>query len=171
MTEAPAGASALFSPIPGSAPEGELTAAQAFARRSELVNDAEFKTKLDRGDPAARGEIEKISRGLAGDLLLGSNINPAQFGPKAAEQHAAAGALAREKMIDGLRMTAAIDEGVADMIRNSTPVSKNERRMAQQEMSRLKADPDFVKAYLAGNRDARTRMTLCNIILTQPTKD
>jgi hypothetical protein len=71
----------------------------------------------------------------------------------------------REQVIDHLRTAADIPDPVADMIRQDTPVSAQERHLAEQERGRLLADPEFVKAWLGGRREARTHMALVDVIL------
>jgi hypothetical protein len=73
-----------------------------------------------------------------------------------------------EQIVSRLRNTADIDDDVADMIRNNTPVSADERLMAEQERGRLMADPVFVKAWLSGRRAERTRVALVDVILARP---
>jgi hypothetical protein len=75
---------------------------------------------------------------------------------------------AAEQMVSRLRTTADIDDDVADMIRRNTPVSADERLMAEQERGRLMADPAFVKAWLSGRRAERTRVALVDVILARP---
>jgi hypothetical protein len=75
---------------------------------------------------------------------------------------------AAEQIVSRLRTTADIDDDVADMIRKNTPVSADERLMAEQERGRLMADPVFVKAWLSGRRAERTRVALVDVILARP---
>lgn len=162
MTEA-AAASAIASPQPGAAPEipiANMTAEQALARHREIMSDpnkAEWRDAFAKGDAAKRDELAQLHR-----IIEGATPENLQATADARV------ALERERVIDHLRNTADIPEPVADMIRKDTPVSAHERRMAEQEKGRLLADPDFVKGWLAGKRDARSRMALVDVILARP---
>jgi hypothetical protein len=147
-----------------------MTAGQAFERLAELRRDVRFQEDLARGTPEARAKVEELARAVTnGSAIAGKGVDPASLGPGAAAAAAARDKLAIESTIDSMRNVVDISDDVANMIRNNTPVSAQEQKMAAQERSRLMNDPDFVKAYLGGNRAARQRMVLIDIITSRPT--
>lgn len=160
MTEV--AASAIVSPQPGAGdtPIANMNAEQALARHREIMSDpnkAEWREAFAKGDLAKRDELAQLHR-----IIEGTTPENLQATAEARV------VLERERVVDHLRNTADIPEPVADMIRKDTPVSAHERRMAEQERGRLMADPDFVKGWLSGKRDARTRMALVDVILARP---
>jgi hypothetical protein len=64
-----------------------------------------------------------------------------------------------------------IPDDVAQQMSERKPISRAERQMAEQHRAELFADPEFVKAYLSGNRAARTRSVIVNFLLTLPVAD
>jgi hypothetical protein len=154
MSEAVAAASTI------STPPAELTREQALARHQQIMADPtmeDWRAAFAKGDIAKREEFAALHRVI-------EKLDPEDL-PATQEARAK---LEREKVVDHLRSTADIPDPVADMIRNDTPVSAQERRLAEQERGKLMTDPDFVKQWLSGQRAARTRMTLVDVILARP---
>jgi hypothetical protein len=76
-----------------------------------------------------------------------------------------------ESAITALRQATDIDDDVAAIARDGTPLSAAEKQMAVDEKHRLFADSDFVRNWLSGNRAARTRVALIDIIAAAPVAD
>jgi hypothetical protein len=130
-----------------------------------------FKERYDRGDAAARSEVAAVTKGLTGGIrIVAGNMDARPLGERVLEATQDEAMLLREQSIDYLRSRADLSDEVAEMIRQDTPVEPHERRRAEQERSKLFADQDFIKMYLAGNREAVTRLTLVNVILARPVK-
>jgi hypothetical protein len=157
-------ASTILNPGPP-IPIENMTPAQAMARHQQIMSDpdmTEWRESWRNGDLAKRDEFAQLHAVMS---------RPDPDKPAVANVSAAAAAeiaLHREQVIDHLRSTADIPEPVADMIRKDMPVTAHERRMAEQERGRMLADPDFVKSWLSGKRDARSRMALVDVILARP---
>jgi hypothetical protein len=134
--------------------------AEGHAERQALLSDVKFREAFARGDPDAvtkmRSALAKVQRyDFAGNALPEDQQKAREFAE-------------REGLIDAMKRVADINDDVANMIRNQTPVSAAERKLAEQEMARLKADREFCKKYFDGSRAERTRMTLLNVILSAP---
>jgi hypothetical protein len=56
---------------------------------------------------------------------------------------------------------------VAKMVVDDLPVSAAERRQVEQEWQRLNADPAWRRAWLSGDRQARTQKTLIDIVMAR----
>jgi hypothetical protein len=154
-----AAASAIVNPPPGPAP-ADMTREQALARHQQIMSDPamdDWRAEFVKGDTTKREELAALHRRI-------EQLDPENL----AGTQAARVALEREKFVDHVRNTADIPEPVADMIRNDTPVSAREHRMAEQERGRLLADPKFRTAWLAGERDAKTRLALVDAVLARP---
>lgn len=153
--------------------EATLTREQAWSRRAELTSNPEFMERLKAngsGSNEARELAEAVRASSAFTLTTGPTVDPAIFGDQAVAAAAAHAAVQREQIVDVVRSVADISEGVADQIRRNDTVTPWEYNAAKQERDRLMADPEFRTAYLAGEIEARTHMTLCNVILSSKIK-
>jgi hypothetical protein len=153
MTEPVPGASAILDP----APPPELTREQATARLEQVKQDPEWLTAFARGE---KGQLDEHAK------LIGS-ITKLDLENMAATETARA-ALERQQVVDHLRKTADIPDGVARMVVENSSVTAAERQLAEQERSRLMADQAWVKEWLSGSRAARTRLALVDVILARP---
>lgn len=154
-------------------PAAPTTVAEAWAERARLLSDPEWRAAFEKGDPAKRVEMNRVmSSGT--QWGFGETVNIADFGPKVAEQVAAQRAeqvaVIREQQIDDMRTRAAIPEDVAKMVREGSPVSAAEKRLAQEERDRLLNDADFVKRLRTGDSAAQSRWALLQIIRAAPLK-
>ncbi len=148
-----AGASDLIS---GGEQPQQLTRADAFARRTELLHDADFKERVEKKDPGALAELQRVHSSI-------TKVDFTNIGNE--EQVKASELLDREQRLETWRRGADIPEPVAQQIREGRSVSREEYRLAEQEKKRLLADADFRRDYFSGNRAARTRMALVSIVL------
>ncbi len=146
------GASALLNSSASEQPEPSR--ADAFARRVELGHSEEFRARLEKGEPAAVEEVRRLNSGI-------TKFDVANIGEAAEAREM----LDREQRVERWRAHADIPDAIAEQIRQNTPVSRAEYRMAEQEKKRMLADADFRKEYFSGNRAARLRMALVSIIL------
>jgi hypothetical protein len=176
-----AGASAIISPQPASttapatpapgavAADAMMTPAEAWARRSQMSRDPAFLDRLRRGDVAARDELSKIERGVAGGMSFhGSPDVLKGLGPDVVAAGEARARVEIENGIDAVRRVADIGNDVAEMVRNQTSVSAEEKRLASLRWDTLRADDEFVTRLFRGDRAARTQKTLIDIILAAP---
>jgi hypothetical protein len=176
---APVGASSLLGDThqPGVANTGTgepaFSVADAWGRRAELMRDPDFKARLDRAEPAARGEMARVVEGITAGVTIipGRGVDPAKFGPQVAEAAQQRQALECERTLDALRRDADIPENVADMIRTGASVTRQERHLAEMEKQRLFKDSAWVQKYMAGDCAARSRMALVNVILSRAVSD
>jgi hypothetical protein len=86
----------------------------------------------------------------------------------AAIDPAPAGARSIERVIADMRITADIDDDVAEQMRTRAPVTSTERALVEAEKARLFSDPTWIARYLSGNRAARSQAALIHIILDLP---
>jgi hypothetical protein len=132
-----------------------MTPDQAIGRISELKGNEEWRQSFLAGDISKRDEWAKLheaaNRFDAPDVVKESKAK-----------------LEREQIVDQMARTADISDDVKAMVINNTAVTAHERNLAEQEKAKLLADPEWTRSWLAGNRAARTRMVLVNVILARP---
>jgi hypothetical protein len=160
MTEA---AAAVAAPPPASSaianppPASSLTPEAAAARLDAIKADPAWREAFAKGDIKATGEHAELFRVIYSDA----------DGPT---KEAAQARVERESLVNYYRSVAHISDDVAKMVVEDSPVSADERQRAELEWQRLKGDPEWVRKWLAGDRQARTQKTLIDIIMARPIK-
>jgi hypothetical protein len=154
-------------------PQAELTPAQGWSRLSELRADEAFKARVRSGDTAAIGELRAAESAIRGGVTYtaGAGVDLQALGQQAVDSAAANAALEKEHTINNFRLVADIPESVAQQIRESRPVTREERRQAEALWGRLSADEAWVQRWLKGDRECRTQATLISIIKGSPLAD
>jgi hypothetical protein len=167
MNDSVATASALLSSAILDAPAPDTTPAWGWSRLGELRQSPDFMDRAAKGDQDALNELAKVQKAIMNgvSVIPGAGVNA---GTDAAVAAIERDKLAKEVVIDGLRRVADIPDAVADMIRNNTPVSREEKQRAAQEWDRLRSDVDWQRRYLSGDRDCRTQARLLDIIRAAP---
>jgi hypothetical protein len=160
MTDTPAppsdmpGASSLFGDTPAAPPPTETSAARATATAeiARLKADPAFHQRLLKGEADALNIVAQLQRTLNSptQVVIGGEPNPAEI----------------QQRLDSWTAFADLDPAVTEQIRNGTPVSQAEFKLAQQTKSRLMADREWVKRYLDGGMKERQQMSLVSIILS-----
>ncbi len=174
MTDQTVGASALTGSgaSAASAADMAVTREAALAERSRLLADSAWKAAFENGSAAHVEQMKSLlttaGRGL---FQFGQGVNPAALGDLAAQaegDRAARAALDSERVVDTLRRDADIPDAVLDMVRTNAPVTAFERQKAEQERGRLMRDQTFLEKFNKGEREARSRWAILNIILARP---
>jgi hypothetical protein len=165
------GASDLLSPLPPGAPP-PMGRREAIDRLEALRRDPSFAARLERRDTDAVQESARLSQAISHiGLTAGNTVDPAAISKELVEATSAREMLDRENVVTAMRRQADIPDDVAAIIRNRTPITRAEKEMADGEKRRLFADAEWVKQYMSGNRAARSRMAIINIIAAAPTAD
>lgn len=152
------GASALLgNDTPSPASEAQISRAEAYAKRDALMRDPVWREAYMKNDPEKVRQMKEV---LAGATRFDLN--------NMGETIAARETVEREQIINSFRRVADIPDAVAEQIRQQTPITRAELKLAEQERAKLMADREFVKRLLSGERAARTRMALVNILLGSP---
>ena len=158
MTEAAAAAAVAAIPDPGHTPAPTVampaTPEAAMARLEAMKSDKDFLAAFAKGDIKATAEHAELFR-----VIYGQADQPTQEAARAREQ--------RSQLVNHYRTFAAINDDVAKMVVEDLPVSADERQRAEQEWQRLKSDPEWVRKWLSGDREARTQKTLIDVIMAR----
>jgi hypothetical protein len=134
-----------------------------------MSREPAFLDRLRRGDVAARDELTKVERGVASGMSFhGSPDVLKGLGPDVVAAGEARAKVEAENTVDAFRRVADIPDGVADMIRNQSPVSREEKRLAALRWNNLSADQDWVARLFRGDRAARTEKVLLDLIAAAP---
>jgi hypothetical protein len=156
MTDTPAtvGATALMGD--GSTPTTATPdhRAQAYAKLGELGRDPDFQRRVIAGDAAARKELADLKLTVAQPtgLVVRGKLTDGQL------------AMAT----DALQESGALTDAEIQQI--GQPISKEESKLAHQELSRLKRDKGFITKLYDGDREARARWDRLHILITSPIK-
>jgi hypothetical protein len=155
MIETP-GASALLtdtsSTLPPSATTPPAERETAFARLQELRRDPDFRAALIRGEADAVQKLHELRRSVSAPTALVIN------GQLTEGQVASA--------LDRLQESGALSAAEVEQVRERTPVSAEEYKLAAQELARLKRDSEWVAKLHAGDQEARARWDRLHIIIT-----
>jgi hypothetical protein len=160
MTEAAVAAPSILDPPSSAAatPPAPLTPEQAQARLTQLKSDpdqASWREKFAKGDIAARDEFAKLHEAM---------YRPNGDKPPAETAHEAA---QREQFIDGLRVYD-VPQEVLQMVRDNTPVSAEERQLAEQRLHQWKSDKAWLTRWFSGDRQTAREFKILNVILGRP---
>lgn len=153
MTETPDSGAPGASEILGDGPP--LTAADARAKHAELLRDPSWKEAYLRGSPAHVAEARELFQKMVG-------------GPDPQAQAVAREAAAVESKISAFLKVADLPEAVINQMRQQTPVTFEERQLAERALAHFKKDAEAVKKLYAGDRETRTRYTLLHIVIGSP---
>jgi hypothetical protein len=158
MTEA-AAAPAIVNPPPGTTPTGTppATPEAAMVRLDTIKADPEWRAAFVKGDIKATTEHAELFR-----IIYSGADQPTQEAARAKEE--------RTQLVNHYRSFAEINDDVAKMVIEDSSVSADERQRVEQEWQRLKSDPAWVRAWLSGDRQARTQKTLIDIVMARPVK-
>jgi hypothetical protein len=132
-----------------------LTPETAAARLEAIKADPAWVSAFSKGDVKAAAEHAELWRVIY----------------STADQQTQAAAVAREqrvRLVERLRSVADINDAVAKQVINDEAVSAQERQWAEERWQQLKSDTAWVKAWLSGDRNARTQKTLIDIVLARP---
>jgi hypothetical protein len=131
-----------------------MTPEQAARQKHRMLSDPGFAAAVARGDPHESRKWKEVNRAL----------NPP------VDQATAEGRQYARNM-DALayfRANAELSPAVLDQVAAGGPVSLEERQEAIFMKQRLFSDKNFVRRVLDGDREAKTQMTLVNMVLASP---
>jgi hypothetical protein len=146
-------------------PAPPANAVEARSQLATLTADREWGAKLFAGDIAANKQFEELTSKAAGvddaKIALAMSGNIGDVPDSSIKMMASTATMLREI---GIR-----DEVITDTLQGKE-YSKTEHDLAAAWQKRHMNDREFVKRYMAGDAEAREKMTLANIILSSPIK-
>jgi hypothetical protein len=123
----------------------------AMARITALKQDVAFQDRLLRGGMAELAEVQRLQKIVNSPTsTIVGGVDPGQV----------------QQRLDSWTNFADLTPEVTEQLRNGTPVSPAEYKMAQQTKARLMADREWAKRYLDGGMKERQQMSLVSIILS-----
>lgn len=125
---------------------------EASARRDEMINDPAIRDKIMSGDIQTNVEWQRVMAGLAQGQA-----------PQPAAPDSIEGLVNWAQEISGGSLS---PELVDYHLVKGTPVSPQERQMAEARKSAKLRDPGFRKRYMDGDSDARREILLCDVIIS-----
>jgi hypothetical protein len=131
----------------------------AMARILAAKADPVFQERLLRGDAAALADVQRWQKIINSPTqTIVGGVDPGQV----------------QQRLDSWNKFADLTPEVTEQLRNGTPVTPAEYKMAQQTKARLMSDKAWCARYLDGGRLERQQMSLVSIILSSqiaaPTK-
>jgi thiamine monophosphate kinase len=132
-----------------------------------LTRNADFRSKLDAGDPATRRQFSDLCAAVAAgdavaDALAGGPEMPADHIETTVSGELSSNALRRE--VEALQSRGVGNDIIKQMVTGS-PVSAAEKEAAVRLRSMRMGNSDFVKLYLGGDAAAGLEMTLLSTII------
>jgi hypothetical protein len=164
-TAALAAKAAAYKAATTPAPTTPSTAARV--QLDALSRSADFRSKLDAGDPATRRQFSDLCAAVAGgdavaDALAGGPEMPADHIETTVNGELSSNALRRE--VEALR-SRGVGDGIVKQMVTGSPVAAAEKEAAVRLRSMRMGNSDFVKLYLGGDAAARLEMTLLSTII------
>jgi hypothetical protein len=152
---------------PGAPPAPPANAAEARTRLDALLADRDQGAKLLAGD----SEVTRNYRDLR---AMADNPDPADV--VAAAMSGNVGELPDSEVAlmantAGLLRDIGVRESIIEETLRGHVVTEQEYKLVEAWKARQMRDPVFVKAFLSGDAEARTKMTLAAIVLSGGIKD
>jgi hypothetical protein len=148
-------------------PADAKDAASARARLDHLTSDAAWRDRLMQGDIATKKEwtalTETIAAGDPIDAVM-AGVNPAANTQIDLSGGNAASYADQVKAVPELRSVGLGDDVIRQVL-SDTKVSRAEFDAVKGWQDHALKDQDFVRRYLAGDRDAARQMTLAAVVL------
>jgi hypothetical protein len=151
-------------------PTPPANATEARATLNLKIADPEWGARFLNGDVAAKREYDDLIGRVAtgGDDVVASVMN----GTVPASDHVAAPTEIREMSVavDMFRDMGIKEEITANFLRGEQVTPAEYKAVANWKRSAMN-DPVFTKAFLAGEQEARQKMTIANTVLVNGVKE
>jgi hypothetical protein len=123
----------------------------AMAKIAALKIDSAFQERLLRGGMAELAEVQRLQKIVNSPTqTIVGGVDPGQV----------------QQRLDSWNKFADLTPEVTEQLRNGTPVTPAEYKMAQQTKARLMSDKAWCARYLDGGMRERQQMSLVSIILS-----
>jgi hypothetical protein len=146
------------------------TATEARAALNMKIADPEWGARFLKGDGAARRDFDVLTGKVAigGDDVVASVMN----GTVPTSDHVAQPTEIRQMSVavDMFRDMGIKEEITANFLRGEQVTPDEYTRVANWKRAAMN-DPVFTKAYLAGEQEARQKMTIANTVLVNGVKE
>jgi hypothetical protein len=148
------------------APASPNNAAEAVTRLTQLSADGEWANAVLSGNGPQVAQFKSLQEMIA----TGDNVDKAVSGVLEDGPFQQSGHIQNVGVAASLRDQGIRDEVIREVL-SGRPVTQQEHEMAVRWKADHMGDSEYVKKYLAGEREQVREMTLVNIILSSPIKE